>query len=113
MATPIGFATIKTLGFASITASYVAVGTPFSQAISMFRIINNTDGDMLFTTDSTRDELFVPALSFVLYDLSANSPPQVQGGSATLVQNTQFYVKESTAPSKGAVWIEGLYLVGV
>jgi hypothetical protein len=98
---------LQTLAHGSITTSYVAVGSAFSSALRMFRIINNTDGDMIFTTDPTvsAGQFFVPAGSFVLYDISANSD---SNSFLKLKGNTQFYVKYSTSPSKNDVWVEGI-----
>lgn len=104
---------LRTLAFGGISGTYATVGGTLAQNIRMFRIINNTDGDMIFSIDGTNGHFFVPALSFVLYDLASNSPPQKQGSSLVLNIGTQFYVKQSTAPSKGAVWIECLYATGV
>jgi hypothetical protein len=107
---------LRTEGFAAIAAAsgdYVTVGAPTAFPMSMFRITNNTDGDMIFSINGTTDQLFVPAMSFVLYDIAANSPQMLQGGALMLAIGVQWYVRESTAPTKGAVWIESPYAVGV
>lgn len=101
--------TLMTLGFASISASYAAVGTPLTNNWRMFRIINNTDGDMIFSVDAVNDNLFVPAGSFVLYDIATNTGNTSDGDTLLFALRTQFYVKQSTAPSKGSVYIEGMY----
>lgn len=99
----------RTLAFGSITAAFVPVGNALTHNWRAFRIINKTDGDMIFSVDGTTNNLFVPANSFVLYDISTNSSPS--GPTATLVFSlgTQFFVKQSTAPTLGAVYIEGIY----
>jgi hypothetical protein len=102
--------TIKTLGFAAIGAGYVAVGSPLAHAVRMLRIINGTDGDMLFSDDGVNDKWFVPAGSFVLYDYSSNS--QGQEGNLAYGEGVQIYVKQSTAPSKKSVYIECTYAQG-
>lgn len=103
---------LRTLGFASISASYAAVGTATTHPWHVFKITNNTDGDMIISFDTVTDNLFVPAGSFVLYDLAANGPPISDKDIFLLQIGTQFYVKQSTAPSKGAIWVEGLYARG-
>lgn len=101
------FDTIKTLAHGSISTSYAAVGTVTSLPAHAFRIINNTDGDMLFSTDGSTDMLFVPHGSFVLYDVSSNKDYPDQ--KLFIPAQLQFYVKYSSSPSTGAVWIELLY----
>lgn len=103
---------IRTLAFGSITGSYVAVGAAITHNWRIFKITNDTDGDLLVSFDGTTDNLFIPAMSFTLYDLSTNAPPLAEVDNLVLGINTQFYVKESTAPTKGAVWIEGIYAKG-
>lgn len=103
---------IRTLAFGGISGTYATVGAALTHNWRMFRITNNTDGDLLISFDGTTDNLFVPKGSFVLYDLSANSPPISTSDNFVLQLGTQFYAKQSTAPTTGAVWIEGLYAQG-
>ena len=100
------FEAYRTLGFASISASYAAVGTPFQHPLRCFRCINNTNGDMIFSFDTINNNLFVPANSFVLYDIAANDDPNDQ---FRISKFTQIYVKQSTAPTQGSVYIESFY----
>jgi hypothetical protein len=104
---------IRTVNNSAITSSYTAVGAALANNWRMFKITNNTDGDMLFSLDGTTNNLFVPAFSFVLYDLSTNAPNVQQTDEFVMQIGSQFYVKYSTAPSKGDVWIEGIYAKGV
>ncbi len=79
----------------------------------MFKITNNTDGDMLISFDGTTDNLFVPGYGFTLYDLSTNAPNIQDSDSFVMQIGTQFYIKYNTAPTTGDVWVEGLYAQGV
>jgi hypothetical protein len=106
------FDTMLTVAFGSITSSYATLGSPTSHAWSIFKITNNTNGDMLFSFDGTNNRIFVPANSFTLYDLSTNAAPVHVNDSLLLANGTQFYIKYSTSPSSGAVWIEGVYAKG-
>lgn len=101
------FATLRSLGFASISGSYAAVGSALTDAARILCITNKTAGDMIFSTDDTVSEgqIFVPAGSFKLYDLTANLVPGKDDNFVVAV-GTQFYVKQSTAPVSGAVYIE-------
>lgn len=98
---------IRTLAEGSITTSYVAVGTPFTNPVRLICITNNTDGDMLFSIDGTTNHLFLPKGTFKLFDLNTNRTTQSQFW--ILPAGTQFYVKSSTSPSTGAVYIECLW----
>lgn len=96
----------------SITSSYTTLGTAITHLWRAFRVINNTDGDLLISFDGTTDNLFVPKGSFVLYDITANASPPSLNDNFLMGIGTQFYVKYSTAPSTGAVWVEGIYAKG-
>jgi hypothetical protein len=105
--------TLRTKANGAITNSYTTVGSALTRNWRMFRITNNTDGDMLFSVDGTNNNLFVPSYSFILYDLATNAL-NVQDSDWFVMQiGTQFYVKYSTAPTTGDVWIEGIYSMGV
>jgi len=104
---------LRSLAFGGISGTYAAVGTPLTVNWRMFRITNNTNGDLFISFDGTNNNLFVPASSFVLYDLSANAAPVTESDTFVMQVGTQFYAKQSTAPSSGAVYVEGLYARGV
>jgi len=103
---------LRSILFSSITGSYVKVGTAISQNWRMFRLTNDTDGDMLVSVDGILDNFFVPANSFVLYDLACNGVPDTQTDGFLLPIGTQFWVKYSTAPTQKSFYIEGLYARG-
>lgn len=104
------FDTLRSLGFASISGTYAAVGTALTVEARIVCFTNKTAGDMIFSTDSTNSagQIFVPAGAFKLYDLTANLIPG-KDDSFVLAKGTQFYVKQSTAPTSGAVYIELVY----
>lgn len=99
---------LRSLAFGSISGSYAAVGTPLANPARLICFSNATEGDMLFSRDGSTDELFVPAGSFKLFDVSANHRPTGQD-DLVFETGTQWYVKQSTAPVSGAVYIEVLY----
>ena len=101
---------LRFLPFTAIGAAYAPVGGALTHMTRMFRMINNTDGDMIFSDDGAAARWFLPAGSFVLYDLTSNSHPNE--GCMAYSEATQFYVKQSTAPSKGAVYIECIHVLG-
>jgi hypothetical protein len=95
----------RTLGHAAISGSYAAVGTQFTHMARVFCLTNNTDGDMIFSTDGATAQLFVAASSYKLFDLMTNK----ELSSPFFLPPTQWYVKQSTAPSKGDVYVEEIY----
>ncbi len=104
------FDTLRSLGFAGISGTYATVGTPFTVQARIICFTNKTQGDMIFSTDNTvaDGQIFVPAGTFKLYDLTANLIPG-KDDSFVVAEGTQFYVKQSTAPVSGAVYIENVY----
>lgn len=99
---------LRSLAFGGISGSYAVVGGPTLWPTRLICFSNNTDGDMLFSRDGVTDELFVAAGSFKLFDISTNHKPSNQDDLAFSI-NTQWYVKQSTAPSTGDVYIEVMY----
>lgn len=102
------FEAIKTLAFGGISAAYASVGSPTTHPIRAFKISNNTQGHMMFTTDTSQDEMFVPAGSFTLYDIQSNINPN-HDDSFVLEVGTQFSVKQITPPVAGSVYVECIF----
>ena len=98
--------TIRTLAFGGISGTYATVGTPFSFPVKLICFTNNTDGDMFFSEDGTNNHLFIAASSFKLFDFTTNR--NALQPVWAIPKGTQFYVKQSTVASKGAVYIECL-----
>jgi hypothetical protein len=102
------FDEIRSLGFAGISGVYAAVGSPTTQEARMICFSNNTEGDVLFTDNITKDKIFVCAGSFKLWDMQANMNTQ-KDDKFVIPVATQFYVKQITAPVSGSVYIEIIY----
>jgi hypothetical protein len=102
------FDEIRTLAFGGISGTYAAVEDPLTVLVRGICFTNNTQGDVYFTDDTTRDKIFVAAGSFKLWDLQANINPQFDD-RYVLPIGTQFYVKQITAPVAGSVYIEVIY----
>lgn len=104
---------LRTKASGAITNSYTTLGTALTQNWRMFRISNNTDGDMLVSLDGTNDNIFVPMKGFVLYDCSTNALNVSDSDWFVLAIGTQFYIKYSSAPTTGNVYLEGIFSTGV
>lgn len=104
------FETLRTLAFGGISGTYAPVGSPLANQVRAFCITNNTQGDMIFSLDSANanGHMFVAAGSYKLYDVQANINPQFDD-KYVLAVGEQFYVKQSTAPVAGSIYIECLY----
>lgn len=98
--------TIRTVAFGGISGTYALVGTPFTFPCRLICFTNNTNGDVFFSDDGVNDKLFLPAQSFKLFDVTSNRYGNIAG--LVFPIHAQFYVKQSTAPSSGSVYIECL-----
>lgn len=103
---------IRSLAAGGISGTYAVVGSPTTHTTRAFCVTNNTLGDLFISFNGTSDNLFVPAGSFRLYDVAANSAQSTDSNGLVLQIGTQFYTKQSTAPSSGSVYIELLYAQG-
>ena len=101
---------VRTLGFAAIGGAYAVIGAEFGHTVRMMRLVNLTDGGLMFTDDRTVDKWPVPAGSFVLYDYAANSKPAE--GNLALAEGTQIYVRNVSAITLGAAYVECTYAKG-
>jgi hypothetical protein len=99
---------IRSVPFGSITGSFVALGTPLQFPARIACFTNTTDQDMFLSTDGSTSQIFVPAGSFKLFDITTNHRP-VNHDDFVFAIGTQFSVKYASAPSKGGVYIEILY----
>ena len=99
--------TIRTVAFGGISGTYAAVGGVLTQPVRLITFVNATDGDMFFSDNGVNNKLFLPAGTFKLLDITTNRFALDSIWAFPI--NTQFYVKQSTAPSKGAVYIECLW----
>lgn len=107
------FDSYRSLAFGSITNVYAAVGSAVTNNWRIFCITNNTNGDLAISADGTTDNFFIPAMSFKLFDLSTNAVPISASDNFVLSIGTQFYVRYLTAPTSGAVYVEGIYARGI
>ena len=102
---------LRSLPFGSITTAYQPLGTSLGHNWRIWKITNTTDGDMFISFDGINDNLFVPANTFTLYDISTNSD-QDSATALSMSVGTQYFVRYSAAPTKGSVNLEGIYQKG-
>ena len=99
---------IRSVGYASITGSYVALGAALAYPARIICFTNTTDQDVFLSTDGSTDQVLVPAGSFKLFDITTNHRPVNQDDFCFAV-GTQWYIKYASAPSKGSAYIEVIY----
>jgi hypothetical protein len=105
------FDTLRSLAFGSISGTYAAVGVALLVNPRIICITNDTDASMIFSIDNTNvpGQLFLPAFSFKLFDLTANLVPGQDDGFIMAVGDIMYVKQASGAPSEGAVYIEYVY----
>lgn len=102
----------KQLPFNLMTAGYTALGSPLENSVRIIKLLNTTTVDLVVSTDGVNDMIYLPAESFVLYDVSANVQPIKVSDNLRFAKGTQFYVKYVSAPAAGSVVLEALYAQG-
>lgn len=104
------FDILRSLAFGGISASYAAIGSALTKEPRIICITNNTNAGMIFSDDNTvvAGKLFLPAQSFKLFDFTANMVPGKDDGFV-IAKGTTIYVKQESAPSSGAVYVEYIH----
>lgn len=98
---------LRSIDHTGISGSYAVVGGPLAEPVRLICFTNNTDGDLFVSDDGVNNKLFLAAGSFKLFDLNSNR--YGLENQWVFAIGTQFYVKQSTAPSKNAFYIECLW----
>lgn len=98
--------TIRSIDSATFTGAYQTLGTSFSNAMSLIKIVNNSGALITISTDGVNDMDVIPANSFTLYDITTNAPEE--SGSIFVPIGTQYYVKASA--STGLVYLVCQYV---
>jgi hypothetical protein len=90
---------------ASFDGTYQTLGSPLDNPIRMFKITNNTASDVIISYDGVTDGDFIPAMTFMLIDITAN---KVWDCQFCLPRNTQVYVKAAAALT-GSIYLSTYY----
>lgn len=98
--------TIRTIGFASIGAAYMGIGTGFANPVVIFHLQNLTDALLTFSFDGVNDHLVLPASGFILLDVSTNKSIS---NAMFISQGQRIYVKENGVPTSGSVYLTVFY----
>lgn len=98
---------LRSVAFGATSGSYVELGGEFQHPMRLVKIVNNTNGDMIISFDGVTDNDFIPAGGFTLYDVTTNREE-----SATyfvFANGTQVFVKRSSVPTSGSIYMVCLY----
>jgi hypothetical protein len=96
----------RTLAFGGISGAYAVVGTPTAHAAIQLIFQNQTDAPMTFSWDGTNAAFTLAAYTSFVDDIQSN---RGRGEAEMCAANTQFWVKQVSAPSVGSVYISVFY----
>lgn len=95
----------------AIGATYATIGTALPSEAVVLTFKNQTNGDVLVSTDGSTDNLALPANSFTVYDIRTNAPNNTD---FMFRKGTQFFVKDgTTASTTGTFFIEAIIVTSV
>jgi hypothetical protein len=97
---------IRSLGFASIGAAYMGVGTALDHPARVIIVQNYTDTQLMFSLDGVTDNFTLIANDRLILDIAANKTRE-QG--FYLAEGDRLYVKEVVTPTSGSVYLSVLY----
>lgn len=101
-----GFDALRSVSGASITSSYVLVGSELTYPAAVVAFTNATDGIVYVSTDGVTDMLALPPSMGKVFDIKTNSP---YATNYLFPASTGFLIKYSgSATTTGAFYIECL-----
>lgn len=101
---------LRSINSATFTGSYQALGTPLANSCFLVKVVNNSNVNVLISTDGTTDMDVVPAGGFFLFDETANAS---RDSGLTIHNKTQFYIKGSAGGgNSGLVYLVVQYAGG-
>ena len=100
------FETVRTLGFASIGAAYMGVGTALTHPARMIYVTNLTNAELMFSFDGVNDHLPLPENGYFIFDIMANKSDE---SGFFLGEGHRLYVKEIGNPTSGSVYFSIIY----
>ena len=101
----LAYENLRSRAASTFNGTYLTLGTALANQSLILKIVNNTDQDVLLSTDGTNDMDVCPAGGFTLYDASKEMPDHKNIGFGAGVR---FYVK--AAAGSGTVYLVTLHL---
>ena len=103
------FDAVREVAFGGISGTYAVIGGPLTDHARVVIFTNSTNAEVYISADGVNNNFRMAANSFKLIDFSSN---KIRDDGLFVSVGTQFYVKQVTAPSSGAVWIEVISATG-
>jgi hypothetical protein len=101
------FEPVRSLGFASIGAAYIGVGTALNFPVRQIFIQNYTNATLMFSFDGVNDHFPLASSQFYLNDIASNKTLET---GYFLAKGDRLYVKQLDAvPTSGTVYFSVLY----
>lgn len=97
---------VRSLGFGSIGAAYMGIGTAMTEPVRIFHLQNLTDTLLMFSFGGIDDHVAIPAGGYLLIDITANKSNE---RGFFLGEGERLYVKEIATPTLGAVYLTTFY----
>lgn len=99
--------TLRSVGFASLSAAYIGVGAALTRPARIIYVYNVADADLLFSFDGINDHFFLPSAGYILLDITANKTIDT---GFFLAEGQRLYVKENgVATTTGNVYFSVFY----
>ena len=105
----IAFENLRSLGFASVSASYAGVGGSFANPVRMLKIVNLTDINLIISFDGTNPKDIIPSQSMFIYDYASNKIGPVDNLEQPLGQRVYVKQETGTAATLGNVYVTVIY----
>lgn len=98
------FDDLRRIAYGSIGSSYSAFGTKIDKPTRIVHIFNDTDVNVLLSTDGTKDKLILPPAGFILFDFSTNRASV--DSTFVLHGSFQWWIKhDGAAPTARSVYL--------
>lgn len=108
LAQRVRYENLRSLGFASIGAGYVGVGTAFADPVRIIKINNTTNSNLIISYDGVNDKDFIFAGSAFVLDYASNKEGPVDKLEQSI--GDRVYVRyETGAPTSGNVYVTVIY----
>src|SRR5256885_1351639 len=103
------YETLRSIDSATFTGSYQNLGTALANAASIIKIVTNSTVLVTVSIDGTNNHDILPATSFVLYDITSDSPHETD--SIFVEKGRQYRVKG--VAGTGSVYLVVQYITQV
>lgn len=97
---------VRSLAAASISGTYMGIGTAMSQPIRMFFMQNLTDETVMVSLNGIDDNFPLAENGFILLDIASN---KTNDQGFFLAEGQRVYVKQLGVPTTGSVYLTTFY----